>query len=53
MATIATRDGVRAENVVVPLPGSEPHEARLSFDNGLERVTLGGGAESPASWTPI
>jgi hypothetical protein len=51
MATIATRDGVRAENVVVPLPDTDPHEARLSFDNGLERVTLGAGADSDALLT--
>lgn len=40
MTAIATRDGVRAERVFVPITEAARHEARLSFDNGLERVEL-------------
>lgn len=43
MTTTATATGVRAEHVVVPLDAGRP-EARLSFDNGLERLSLTKGA---------
>lgn len=62
MPKFATSEGVRAEHVVVPLPAACP-AARLSFDNGLERVTLRSdaaqdtmldarfGAPPPTVWT--
>ncbi|MFB9473656.1 hypothetical protein ACFFR3_29530 [Nonomuraea salmonea] len=40
MTAFASAEGVRDEHVAVPLPDA-PSVARLSFDNGLERVTLG------------
>jgi hypothetical protein len=43
MSTTATATGVRAEHVTVPLDTRRP-DARLSFDNGLERLTLTAGA---------
>jgi len=40
MAGDALHAGVSAERVVVPLPGTGCEEARLSFDNGVERLQL-------------
>jgi hypothetical protein len=40
MTSDALHVGVSAERVVVPLPGSGCDEARLSFDNGVERLRL-------------
>lgn len=51
MTVIANRDGVRAEHVLVPLPDTGPNEARLSFDNGLERVNLRTGDDAGALLT--
>jgi hypothetical protein len=42
MSTTATATGVRAEHVTVPV-GTGRTDARLSFDNGLERLTLAAG----------
>lgn len=42
MAVTATRDGVRDTHVVVPLVAAG-REARISFDNGLERLDLHAG----------
>jgi hypothetical protein len=40
MTSDALHVGVSAKRVVVPLPGSGCDEARLSFDNGVERLRL-------------
>jgi len=40
MAGDALHAGVSAERVVVPMPGTGCEEARLSFDNGVERLQL-------------
>lgn len=39
MTTLATAEGVRDDHVVVPMPAANS-TARLSFDDGLERITL-------------
>jgi hypothetical protein len=50
MSTTVTATGVRAEHVTVPLdPGRQ--DARLSFDNGLERLSLTAGAGELAAAT--
>jgi hypothetical protein len=40
MAGDALHVGVAAERVVVPLPGTGCEQARLGFDNGVERLVL-------------
>lgn len=46
MTAIATREGVREPHIVVPFEqaDNETNTARLSFDNGLEKLVLGAGA---------
>lgn len=44
MTMIATRDGVRAAEVVVPFDDETPDIARLTFDNGVQNLTLTGAA---------